>query len=341
MPSGKSNILPPPPFFDPTKANQLRAINYQEIAEQAIAYRRQHGIKPAAADRVKIGTMGIDFQMTFDRFELPVGGATEDGVRFAQFIYSNLWRLTRQIYTLDTHQTIQIFHQIFWVDAQGNHPAPGATMITIDDVKNGRWMPNPAVAPALGMNYAVLQRYAQHYVNELARGGKYALTIWPYHGMLGGVGHALMPTVEEAAFFHSIARTSQTEFQIKGGNPLTENYSVLAPEVMTGPSNEVIAQRNAKFLELLLKLDVLVIGGEAKSHCVAWTINDLLTQIQAQDSTLAQKVYLLEDCTSPVVIPGVIDFTQQGNEAFDRFAAAGMHVVKSTDPMETWPGIRL
>jgi len=48
-----------------------------------------------------------------------------------------------------------------------------------------------------------------------------------------------------------------------------------------------------------------------------------------------------EDCTSPVVIPGVIDFTQQGNDAFARFAAAGMHVVKSTDPIETWPEVNL
>lgn len=341
MPLGKSSILPPPPFFDPTTADQLRAIKYQEIAEQAILWRGKHNIKPAATDRTKIGAMGIDMQMTFDRFELPVGGATDDGVRYAQFIYGNLPHLTKLIFTLDTHQAIQIFHPIFWIDAAGKHPTPGATMITVDDVKNGRWQVNPAVAPALGMNYAQLQRYAMHYVTELAKGGKYALTIWPYHGMLGGVGHALMPIIEEAAFFHSIARISQVEFQIKGGNPLTENYSILAPEVMTGPSNEVIAQRNAKFLELLLKLNVLVIGGEAKSHCVAWTINDLLTQIQAQDPTLAQKVYLLEDCTSPVVIPGVIDFTKQADEAFERFAAAGMHVVKSTDPMETWPDIRI
>jgi nicotinamidase-related amidase len=57
----------------------------------------------------------------------------------------------------------------------------------------------------------------------------------------------------------------------------------------------------------------------------------------AKDPKLAKKVYLLEDCTSPVVVPGIIDFTDQADAAFQRFAAAGMHVVRSTDPLDTWP----
>ncbi|MEW5961855.1 MAG: isochorismatase, partial [Chloroflexota bacterium] len=52
-----------------------------------------------------------------------------------------------------------------------------------------------------------------------------------------------------------------------------------------------------------------------------------------------KKVYLLEDCTSPVVIPGVVDYTDQAEAAFARFAQAGMHVVRSTDPIASWPGL--
>jgi len=84
-----------------------------------------------------------------------------------------------------------------------------------------------------------------------------------------------------------------------------------------------------------------VIGGQAKSHCVAWTIDDLLTEIMAYDAALAKKVYLLEDCTSPVVVPGIIDFTDQADAAFQRFADAGMHVVRSTDPIQGWPDIKV
>jgi hypothetical protein len=47
---------------------------------------------------------------------------------------------------------------------------------------------------------------------------------------------------------------------------------------------------------------------------------------------------LLEDCTSPVVVPGA-DYTDEAAVAFRRFAEAGMHVVRSTEPMESWPGL--
>ncbi|HNB40255.1 MAG TPA: hypothetical protein PLG52_02075, partial [Anaerolineales bacterium] len=67
------------------------------------------------------------------------------------------------------------------------------------------------------------------------------------------------------------------------------------------------------------------------SHCVAWTVQDLLDDILAVDPQLAKKVYLLEDCSSAVVVPGVVDHTDAANEAYGRFARAGMHVVKSTD----------
>ncbi len=63
---------------------------------------------------------------------------------------------------------------------------------------------------------------------------------------------------------------------------------------------------------------------------MAWTISDLLDDINATDKSLVNKVYLLDDCTSPVVVPGA-DFTDAGNEAFAKFSKAGMHLVKSTD----------
>src|SRR5205085_9366915 len=102
-------------------------------------------------------------------------------------------------------------------------------------------------------------------------------TIWPYHAMLGGIGRALASVVEGAFFFHTIARHSQPRFQVKGDNPLTEHYSILGPEVTDGPDCEQIATRNTALIEELLSFDVVVVAGQAKSHCVAWTIDDLLS----------------------------------------------------------------
>ena len=86
-----------------------------------------------------------------------------------------------------------------------------------------------------------------------------------------------------------------------------------------------------RFIQELQECDRLIIAGQAKSHCVAWTVSDLLDDILAVDPQLAKKVYLLEDCTSPVVVPGVVDHTDAADAAYEWFAKAGMHIVKSTD----------
>jgi nicotinamidase-related amidase len=109
--------------------------------------------------------------------------------------------------------------------------------------------------------------------------------------------------------------------------------------VLEDAEGREIAQRNIRLIQKLLEFDVVIIAGQAKSHCVAWTIDDLLGDILIRDKKLAEKVYLLEDCTSPVVVPGVMDYTAQADAAFRRFADAGMHVVHSTDPIQSWPGI--
>ncbi|WP_088243321.1 isochorismatase [Calothrix rhizosoleniae] len=338
--------FPIPNFFNGSRVGEVWRVPYQDRAQQAQNWAKRHGIMPAGKDKTRVCLMAIDVQNTFciPDFELFVGGssgmgAVEDNVRLCEFIYQNLSVITEIAPTMDTHTSMQIFHPMFWINDGGKHPAP-MTMISLADVQQGLWKVNPGVAYSLARgNYMGLQSFVLHYVQRLSDEGKYPLTIWPYHAMLGGIGHALVSAVEEACFFHAIARHSQTNFEIKGGNPLTENYSVLRPEVLDDASGRPIAQKNSRFIQKLLEFDAVIIAGQAKSHCVAWTIDDLLTEIQAQDPKLAKKVYLLEDCTSPVVVPGVVDFTDQANAAFQRFADAGMHVVKSTKAIESWAGI--
>jgi len=336
--------LPIPAHFDASRVGEVWRVPYQDRAVQAREWAKQHGIQSAVEDRIRIGLLLIDVQNTFclPDFELFVGGnsgmgAVEDNVRLCEFIYRNLGVITAIAPTMDTHTVMQIFHPIFWINEAGKHPTPAATNITPEDIQQGIWKVNPAVANSIaGGDYSKLEKHALHYVTQLSGAGKYPLTIWPYHSMLGGIGHALVSAVEEALFFHSIARNSQTRYEIKGNNPLTENYSILRPEVLDGDDGLPIAQENASLIQHLFEFDAVIIAGQAKSHCVAWTIADLLTEIKAKDASLAKKVYLLEDCTSPVVLPGVVDYTEQADEAFERFAAAGMHLVQSTQPLDSW-----
>ncbi len=339
-PQAATPELPIPAHFDPAQTGEIWKVDYARRAEQALEWKRLHNLPPASRDHPTVALIAIDVQNTFciPGFELFVGGrsgmgAVDDNRRLCQFIYRNLHRITHITATLDTHTAMQIFHPIFLVDQDGRNPAP-LTLISYDDLLQGRWKFNPAVADSLDIDPEYGQQHLLHYAAELKARQKYDLTIWPYHVMLGSIGHALVPAVEEAIFFHTIARSNQADFEIKGDHPLTEHYSAIGPEVLDGPDGKRIARKNQKFLQQLESYDALYIAGQAKSHCVAWTINDLLGEIMEHNRRLVEKVYLLEDCTSPVVVPGIVDYTEQAEAAFQRFAQAGMHVIRSTDPIQ-------
>jgi nicotinamidase-related amidase len=331
-----SSLLPIPDFFDPSLVGSIRRIPYEERAKQARDWAVLHKLLPVSAVATKTWLMLIDVQNTFciPDFELYVGGRTgrgavEDNIRLCEFIYRNLGNITQITATMDTHMAMQVFHAIFFVDTDGNHPAP-YTDIHAAELRDGRWMFNPALASQFSIAPEYGQQMMVHYAEQLEKKSKFALTIWPYHAMLGGVGHALVSSVEEAIFFHSIARIAQTEIEIKGEKPFTENYSVIGPEVLSGPMGETLGTHNLKFIQQLQECDRLIIAGQAKSHCVAWTVSDLLEDIALTDLELAKKVYLLEDCTSPVVVPGVVDHTDAADAAYERFAKAGMNIIQST-----------
>jgi nicotinamidase-related amidase len=338
------NELPVPSFFNTARVGKVWRVPYQERAEDAALWREQHGIRPATQDTARVCLMLIDVQNTFciPDFELYVGGATGNGAvddnrRLGAFIYRNLPSITQICPTLDTHQVMQIFHSIFLINEAGEHPDP-YSLVSLDDIEKGVWRFNDKLTESLNMEEGFGQTHLAHYAQQLKTGGKYDLTIWPYHAMLGGIGHALVSAIEEAIFFHTVCRFSQPDFKIKGSHSLTENYSVLRPEITEGLDNRALGSVNQQLMDRLLAFDAVIIAGQAKSHCVAWSVADLLSEIKNLDATLASKVYLLEDCTSPVVIPDVIDYTEPANKAFERFEDAGMHIVRSTDPISTWPG---
>jgi nicotinamidase-related amidase len=336
----------PPRFFDESAAGRFFRVPYAERAEEARKWSATHGIVPAADDETRVALLLVDVQNTFclPEFELFVGGrsgrgAVEDSARTCLFLYRYLHRISQVVVTLDTHTAVQIFHPVFWVNESGEHPAPH-TVLSLEDIEGGRWRVNPRVATAVAPHPGFdVEAWARHYARRLHEGGKYPLVVWPYHSMVGGLGHALVSAVEEAVFFHAIARQSPTRVEIKGQNPLTENYSVLQPEVTESATGERIAVGNADLVDHLLSFDAVIVAGQAKSHCVAWTVEDLLAEIRTRDPRRAQRVYLLDDCSSPVVVPGVVDFTDPAEEAFARFAEAGMHRVLSTTAMEEWPGL--
>lgn len=346
--------LPLPDFYSPDRASEwsYRA-DAASLAERTGDWRKAHDVRPSGADELKIRLLLIDVQKDFC---FPEGtlyvagqsgtGAIDDSRRIAEMIYRNAGVITDITATMDTHFTYQIFFPEFWLERDGM-PLTAHRVITGDEIAAGDVKPNPAMARWLcNGNYSWLVKQVGHYCRELERAGKYQLYLWPPHCLLGSDGHALAGIIQEARLFHAFLRRSQSWVEVKGGNPLTENYSVLQPEVLTRHDGAPLAQRNTQFLQTLLSADAVIIAGQAASHCVKSSIDDLLDEIVASDPALARKVYIVTDCMSAVTVPDgeggfAADFTTEAERAQQRFADAGMHLVRSTDPIASWPGIQL
>jgi nicotinamidase-related amidase len=320
--------LPIPQFHDEKRVGALYLERAAQVTEEARRYAKAHGVKPAREDAVKIAAFGIDVQVAFCQPEasLFVPGAVEDTQRTLRWLYAHLDRITGLVFSLDTHRVFQIFHPAWWEDAEGKPPPP-LTPIMAADLKAGRWRATRFPKESLT------------YCERLEASGKYVLTVWPYHALLGGLSHALLPSVMEASLFHSLARDTQTRFEQKGEEPLTENYSVLSPEV-TEIGEQKVGEFNRSLFDHLLSFDRVYVFGQAKSHCVLSTRMDLRQHIEATDRSKMGRIHILEDAMSPVPapplnpLPPTLDFPKVANEALRTLREAGMKVVKTTDPLD-------
>lgn len=247
---------------------------------------------------------------------LCVPGAVADTVRTVDFIYKNAAEISSIVASLDSHLAFQIFYPTWWMNEKGEHPAP-FTLIAPDDIARGTW--RPVLDPTWSVDY----------VNKLATTAKKALCIWPYHTMVGSIGHALDPALFEAITYHAAARKSQPVFLSKGSIPQTEHYSVLEPEVKY--SKHPQGGLNTGLLDTLAKNDLVYVAGQAKSHCVLESMRSMLNYFDREPDVIA-KLRLLTDCTSSVVHPA-IDFDAMAEAELRGFAAKGVKLVKSTEPI--------
>jgi nicotinamidase-related amidase len=202
--------------------------------------------------------------------------------RAAQMIRRHADEIDSIHVTLDTHHRVDIAHPIFWTDAAGRQPDP-FTQISAADVEAGRWI---AAAPEM-------RDRALEYVRALDRGGRYSLTIWPYHCLIGSEGHAVKPALFEALGLWE-ERFARIDFIRKGDNILTEHYSAIRAEVPD--PDDPATQVNRALIDRLRAADRVLIAGEAGSHCVANTVRDLAEYLGDR----IERLTLLSDAMSPV-----------------------------------------
>ncbi len=237
---------------------------------------------------------------------LYVPGAQEDIQRLSQLISQNTHKIDAIYATLDTHPVNDISHPSFWKDAAGNVPAP-FTLITAADVQAGKWVPQFEAEKVLS------------YLQKLEAQGEFTHCIWPEHCLHGSRGAALDDSLLEA--LRQFAHTGKEYHTIeKGTHPLTEHFGIFQAQIPI--ENAPVTQLNAQFINDLLHYDRIYLCGEAKSHCVATS----LKQVMHYAPVLAQKFVIIEDVMSDV--PG---FSALGDPIYAAAKQAGIPFVKSTD----------
>ena len=210
---------------------------------------------------------------------LYVPGAEDDIQRVKNFIDRNYRMIDHIVLTQDNHQVIDISHPNFWVDKNGSHPDP-FTMIRPDDLKSEKWLPVSNTDEVTT------------YINKLNSKGEFTHTIWPEHCIMGSRGAAVTDAVMQA-----VTRWARMgnyfEVIVKGTHPLTEYFGALRANIPVPGAPET--GLNEKLVATFREYDNIVIVGEAKSHCVANTIKQML-----ELDDLEEKIIILEDCMSNV-----------------------------------------
>lgn len=279
-------------------------ISLNEILKKA----NDEQLTPYKQNKERVLFIGIDVQQDFmDNGALGVPGAHGDVERMTRFIYNNMDKISNIAVSIDTHTPHQIFHPCWWIDENGNNPAP-YTPITLADLDSGKWR-------------AVINPMASRdYVEHLEKDGKKTLVVWSYHCIQGTTGCALENQFSNMIYFHSAAKRYALQPIVKGQDPLSEMYGIIKPEYDTK------GYINIKFLNKIEQYDKIVIAGEAKSHCVMESIKQILEHYETRPE-VTKKIYILDDCMS--IIPGFEDATAQ---AFDEFKSKyHVNLVNSTD----------
>ncbi len=240
---------------------------------------------------------------------LGVPGAMDDAKRLSQIIQNKTRAIDDIHITLDTHQLLDIAHPMMWVNSSGKRPDP-FTIISADDVRQGRWRAfNPA-----------FQKRLSNYVQQLEKNGRYPLCIWPPHTLVGSWGHNVVNDIYQAVGEWEESRTRRVDYLTKGHNPWTEHYSAVMADVPD--SKDPTTQLNSQLIQTLQEADLILLSGQALSHCVANTVRDIANNFGEEN---IKKMILIEDTSSPVA-----GFEFLADEFMAEMKNRGMQTVKSS-----------
>lgn len=216
--------------------------------------------------------------------QLAVAGAHADMLRLADFMHRGQAGLSNIIVTLDSHHRVGIERPALWKNADGT-PMQPFTQIRAADVRAGKY----------------LLRDPRHtervlaYLDALEAGGRYIHMVWTPHCEIGTWGHNVHADVRAAYIHWEEQNLGVVSKVFKGSNPWTEHYSAVQAEVPV--TDDPNTHTNQALLADLKSADLVLIAGEAGSHCVKATTEHI---VQNFGPANLSKLVILQDTISPV-----------------------------------------
>ncbi len=281
-------------------------------------------VTSALGDKVKTSVLVVDPQKDFAKIggSLFVEGADQDMERALELLCSIVGVVTQLFISGDRHYPGAIFFPERHLLPNGRNPPPFMS-VTAEDYLYNRWRSNPKSGNQNEQDNKVI-----HYCLEAAK-KEIPLMLWPHHCMEGSEGKKIVePIAVFKQIFETYRKVSANVFY-KGMDLDTEYYSVFSPVVNTNYDGKPLASTPAVTPQTFASSDIIIVMGEALSHCVGQTLRDLI------GANLGKKIYLVRDCTS-----NVAGFEAQGEKFLELLEVNGGHVVQSTTPFLDWPGVR-
>ena len=222
---------------------------------------------------------------------------------------------------MDSHHKFHIAHACFWEG--GVQPF---TLISNESVRKGEFKP---------VNSECMD-WVLKYTEELEKKGKFMLCIWPEHCLIGSPGHNVNSEIS-IGLDHWLKETNSRNpndnginFVLKGQNKMTEMYSCMSAEVIV--EEDKSTHFNKELMERLVEREgKIVVVGQASSHCVNFSVRDIVRNWPKDCKKGLVDLVILKDCMSPV--PG---FETAEQEFFMEMGDAGCTVCTSEAFMSGW-----
>lgn len=272
--------------FGSKKKEKIRLVNRPYLNESHISMGETY---PNENPNFKTALLIIDPQNDFVSNKESIN----DMINIITMLKTHGSKISDIFISLDMHNRFHIGNPLFWIDNKGRHPKPG----TIIEHISSEWDFNDANWKTTRSEF---QTDSFIYIQNLKKNKRHDLEIFGEHCLIGTKGSQVYGPLEEELAKWEKKYIKSVRYITKGSDSKTDQFSAIKPEysVDLGEEGSENSEVNVQFIkDLEDNYNQVLVCGEVLSHCVRFTMQDLLN-----NSTTLKLVFLKD--ASTVLLPG-------------------------------------